>query len=101
MGLRIDLQTLLKELLGTNNVYFQPPPSVIMVYPCIVYKRDAANTIFADDKPYKHVKRYQIIYIDTDPDSVIPAKIAALPMCIFDRFYTADNLNHDVYKLFF
>lgn len=101
MALRSQLQDLLKDLLGTDKVYFQPPPNVNMVYPCIVYKRDFANTEFAGNKPYKHMKRYQVTVIDPNPDSLIPDKIAALPMCVFDRFYTADNLNHDVYKLFF
>lgn len=101
MGQRTDLQTLLKALLETDFVYFQPPPTVQMQYPCIVYNRDYAVTTFADDRPYGHRKRYQVIVIDRDPDSVIPAKVAALPMCIFDRHYTADNLNHDAYKLFF
>lgn len=101
MGQRTDLQILLKSILETDNVYFQPPPTIQMVYPCIVYRRDQANTIFAGDKPYQYRKRYQVIVIDRDPDSAIPAKVAALPMCIFDRFYTADNLNHDVFNLFF
>lgn len=72
-----------------------------MVYPAIVYKRDNAVTNFANDKPYKYVKRYQVTVIDRDPDSLIPARVAALPMCIFDRFYAADQLNHDVYNLYF
>jgi hypothetical protein len=72
-----------------------------MVYPCIVYKRDTANTIFAGDKPYGYTKRYQIIVIDTNPDSDIPARVSELPMCVFNRFYTADNLNHDVFNIFF
>jgi hypothetical protein len=101
MAPRLDLQTLLTDILETDQVYFQPPPNVQMVYPCIVYSRDWVMTNFADDKPYKHRKRYQVTVIDRDPDSEIPAKIAALPLCVFDRFYTADNLNHDVYKLFF
>lgn len=101
MGQRMELQSLLTDLLGTTNVYFQPPSSITMVYPCIVYKRDIVNTIFADDKPYEHFTRYQVTVIDRDPDSLIPAKVGALPKCRFDRFYTADNLNHDVYNLFF
>jgi len=101
MAQRLDLQILLTDILETDQVYFQPPPNVQMAYPCIVYSRDWALTNFADDKPYKHRKRYQVTVIDRDPDSEIPAKIAALPLCVFDRFYTADNLNHDVYKLFF
>lgn len=98
---RAELQALLIGLLESDNVYFQPPPTLQMKYPCIVYKRDFALTYFAGDKPYKYGKRYQVIHIDRNPDSPIPDKIAELPMCIFDRFYTADNLNHDVFKLFF
>jgi hypothetical protein len=101
MAQRLQLHDLLVENLGSDYVYFQPPPTVNMTYPCIVYKRDSAITIFAGDKPYQNNTRYQVTVIDRDPDSLIPAKIAKLPMCIFDRFYTADNLNHDVFKLFF
>lgn len=99
MASRLDLHQLLETL--TDNVYFQPPTNVHLVYPCIVYKRDFAITIFADDKPYKHKKRYMITVIDPNPDSDIPDKVAALPMSLFNRFYTADNLNHDVYNVYF
>lgn len=99
MGLRSDLHALLVTL--TPKVYFQPPTNVLIEYPCIIYHRDYAQTIFADDNPYRHTKRYSVTVIDRDPDSNIPGKVAMLPMCIFDRFYTSDNLNHDVYNLFF
>jgi hypothetical protein len=99
MGQRSELHTILKSLVP--NVYFQPPETVKMVYPCIVYRRDDERSIFADNKPYKHTKRYQVTVIDTNPDSDIPRQVAALPMCVFDRFFTANQLNHDVYTLFF
>lgn len=101
MGTRAQLQTLLLTLIGNDNVYFQPPPTVKMKYPCIRYERDNADTKFADNKPYSHAKRYLVTVIDSDPDSEIPDKVAALPKCNFNRFYTADNLNHDVFQLFF
>jgi hypothetical protein len=85
----------------TPKVYFQPPTNVRLEYPCIVYHRDFADTKFADDKPYNHTKRYMVIVIDRDPDSQIPDKVAALPMSLFNRFYTADDLNHDVYNVYF
>jgi len=85
----------------TSNVYFQPPTNVRLQYPCIVYHRDFADTKFADDEPYNHTKRYQIMVIDQDPDSEIPDKVAALPMSLFNRFFTADDLNHDVYNVYF
>ena len=98
---RTELHEVLKDLLGSDNVYFQPPPNIQMAYPCIVYQRDSSQTVFADDNPYSYTQRYQVMVIDRDPDSDIPAKLAALPMCLFVRFYTADNLNHDVFNLFF
>lgn len=101
MAPRLQLQTLLEGLLGSRNVYFQPPANVQMQYPCIVYSRDAADTKFADNNPYRYTKRYQVTVIDRDPDSGIHDKIAALPMCAHNRFFTADNLNHDVFTLFF
>jgi hypothetical protein len=101
MAQRLELQELLVSVTGIDNVYFQPPPTVQMVYPCIVYRRDYELTNHADDLPYKRMKRYIVTVIDRDPDSAIPDKIAGLPLCVYDRFYTADNLNHDVYKLFF
>lgn len=96
---RERLQVLLETIAG--NAYFQPPPTLKMQYPCIVYKRDDAETLFADNKLYRTTKRYQVTVIDGDPDSLIPDKVAGLPLCSFDRHYTADNLNHDVYNLFF
>lgn len=101
MGQRSDLQLILENILGSRNVYFQPPPSLIMKYPAIVYNRDDRSTEWAGNAPYKHMKGYSITVIDEDPDSDIPDKVADLPMCVFERFYTADKLNHDVYKIFF
>lgn len=101
MAPRLQLQSLLEQILGTSEVYFQPPATVSLTYPCIIYKRDLSVTESADNLPYRQMKRYQVIVIDRDPDSAIPDKIANLPLCLYNRFYTADNLNHDVFNLFF
>lgn len=101
MGARTDLQTLLEAILGSSNVYFQPPTNVEMRYPCIVYHRDDAKSMFAGNKLYHYVKRYQVTVIDRDPDSFISDRIAELPLCIYKRFFTADNLNHDIFDLYF
>jgi hypothetical protein len=99
MGQRLQLHQLLETF--TPNVYFQPPTNVQLTYPCIVYTRDFADTKFADDIPYDHTKRYMVTVIDRDPDSDIPDKVAAMPLTLFNRFYTVDNLNHDVYNVYF
>lgn len=96
---RIDLHTI---LLGfCERVYFQPPPNVQMVYPAIVYSRDDADVDYASNGPYRSHKRYQVTVIDRDPDSEIPDKISTLPLCAFDRHFKEDDLNHDVFNIFF
>ena len=106
MAPRQQLQMLLEKLLGETpedklRVYFQPPANVQMMYPCIVYKRSRANTKFAGNLPYHYLKRYTVTIIDEDPDSEIPDKVARLPMCTHSTYYAADNLNHDVFDIFF
>lgn len=99
MAPRPELHAILKSFVA--NVYFQPPENVKLVYPCIIYHRDYAKTEFSDNQPYSFTHRYMVTVIDQDPDSDIPGKVAALPMTLFNRFYTADNLNHDVYSVYF
>lgn len=101
MGTRLQLHQILTDVLGSDHVYFQPPASVKMKYPCIVYQRTSGDTKFADNLPYKFKKRYQLTYIDTNPDSDKIDKIAMLPMCTYDRHFTSDNLNHDTFNLYF
>lgn len=101
MASRIELHEELKSLLGSNNVYYQAPDSVKMEYPAIRYKRSDVDTKFANNKPYMHKNKYEITVIDRKPDNAVIDKILELPMCTYDRHYTADNLNHDVLTLYY
>lgn len=103
MGQRLDLQAYFEFLLqGTGGkAYFQRPPDVQMQYPAIVYNRDDVDTVFANDGPYRHVKRYQVTVIDRDPDSDIPDKILSMPQCSFRRHFVTEGLNHDIFALYF
>lgn len=82
------------------SVYFQPPENIRLKYPCVVYKMNSADTQFADNEPYIYEKKYNITVIDQNPDSEIPNTIAKFPRCIFDRFYTSDNLNHWSFNIY-
>lgn len=98
---RLELHELLCEVLGSRNVYYQPPASVQMQYPAIRYSRYNIENEPADNIPYKQSHFYQLTVIDADPDSEIVHKVSKLPMCVFDRHYAADNLNHDVFTICF
>ena len=101
MSTRLELHEVLCEILGSRNAYFQPPESGSMTYPAIVYSRDDIENDHADNGPYIRSAAYQLIVIDPDPDSEIVAKVSRLPMCSFDRHYAADNLNHDVFTIYY
>ena len=98
---RLDLQEFLEILKGDQNVYFQPPTSVKMNYPAIVYKLSNINNTHANNSPYIQDTAYQLIYITKNPDDVMIKTLSKLPMCDFDRHYTADNLNHYSYILYY
>ena len=98
---REELNLLLTSVLGSSNVYFQPPESIKMRYPAIVYSRSEIRNTYANDAPYSQERAYEIIVIDKDPESKIVDKISLLPFCRFNRHYKSDNLNHDVFTLYF
>lgn len=101
MANRLDLQAELEELLGNKNVYFQPPASFLMQYPCIRYKLSGVEQKRADNASYDIVKRYEIVIIDKDPDRQTFLKLLEhFPMCRLASSYAADNLNHYVLELY-
>lgn len=97
---RLQLQVELEALLGSTNVYFQPPNGTQISYPCIVYERDNVKTKFANNKPYKRAKRYLITVIDRDPEGSVSEKVEELASCSFVRSFKADGLNHDLYNIY-
>ena len=101
MASRLELQTKLEELLGSRNVYYQPPESIVMKYPAIIYNKIKPDTKHANDKVYIKTNCYEIIVISRKPDNPVISMIENLPMCEWDRHYKADNLNHDVLTLYF
>lgn len=102
MASRLDLQIELEELLGTRNVYFQPPESIRMKYPAIRYQLDGFEHVYADDIYYKGYRRYSITYLDANPDNdMIEKFLTHFKMIQFDRHYASDGLNHYLYTLYY
>lgn len=101
MERRLLFHEVLCDILGSRNVYFQPPESVKMNYPAIVYSRDNIKNVYANNGVYLSQMRYSVTVIDKDPDSLIVGKVASLPTSTFNRHYESENLNHDVYTILF
>lgn len=100
MASREELQFKLESIMGNRNVYFQPPASISLSYPAIVYSLDDIRTIYADNKKYERFKCYQITLIEKSPVSNVLDNLLDLDYCSFSRKYTADNLYHTILKIF-
>lgn len=101
---RLSLHEVLCGIMGEERerqVYFQPPETIRMTYPAIVYERYDFDKIYADNASYHTTPAYQITVIDPDPDSEIVEAVKDLPMCTFDRHFAAENLNHDVFTVYY
>ncbi len=98
---RLKLQALLEEILGSDEVYFQRPQNKMIGYPAIIYERNDIDNTYSDNLVYKRDYSYQITVIDPDPDSSIVDKVSKIPRNRFVRHFTSDNLNHDVFTLYF
>lgn len=99
MQSRLKLHNELCKILGSKNVYYQPPESIRMKYPAIVYDLEGIENIFSGNAVYLQKCTYRVIIINTDPDSAVVKKMASLIRCKYIKHYIADNLNHDVFRL--
>ena len=99
---RLELHRQLCEFLGSNNVYFQPPESIKMSYPAIVYDVYRVRQRFANDKQYLAYKGWTITIIDRNEEvDWITDMLEAFSYCSLERTYVADGLTHYSFILFY
>ena len=102
MASRLKLQRELEEFLGNKNVYFQPPESVKLRFPCIVYEYDVGITKYADDIPYQYIRPYKITIITQNPESDLVSKLAyKYPTIRQLPHFVSDNRYHDAFRLYY
>ena len=95
---RLKLQNRLETII--EHVYFQPPDTIIMEYPCIVYNLISDNGYYANNALYKHVLEFQITVITTDalPNETM-TELLQIEYSRFDRHYVADHLHHYLFTI--
>lgn len=101
MKTRESLNDELKNILGNDNVYFQPPESIKLKYPCIIYSLKDMDITNANNRKYLRNRKYELMLIDKDPDSVYVDKILNFNYCRLGNIYTTDSLNHFIFELFY
>ena len=98
---RLELNALLEKILGSTNVYYQPPESIKIKYPAIIYNKQKPDVRSANNADYLKTRSYELIYISNTPDDSVIDNLERLPMCEWIRHYVADNLHHDILNIFF
>jgi hypothetical protein len=103
MRTRLDFHNKLVEALGTPYVYFQPPEDIRMHRGNrIIYSREEIPFTLADNTKYSGHTRYSVTLVSKDPDWALVQELPFLfQFCRHDRHYVADNLNHDVYIIYY
>ena len=101
MDKRLELHEKLVSILGSRNVYFQPPAGLFIKYPAIVYKLSDINNTFADNEVYRQSYYYTVTVIDSDPDNETFKLVSRLPGTRFDRHFSSENLNHYVFTIYY
>ena len=97
---RLELQSKLEEILGSRNVYFNPPPSNRMNYPAIVYHFVDVETWDANNKRYLYRKYYSITLIHNDPDNEIVDRMIEAGYEMTSSPYVSDGLYHYVFETY-
>lgn len=100
MSDRLSLHEELCKIPGIKKVYFQPPESTKMVYPCIVYEFSGIRNMPADNLKYISRKSYTVTLIHDDPDNTAVDALNEFPNCRFDRSFKTSNLYHYVFTLY-
>lgn len=98
----LALSAKLRSVLGSSNVYFQPPKDMDMNYPAIRYENNIHDTNKADNMNYIIRRGYTVTHISKKHDTeFIETMLKSFRYIRFDREYKADNLYHNVFILYY
>lgn len=102
LSLHAELRQVMTSLNLTPNVYYQPPETVKINYPCIIYNRNKDDVKYASNMTYRHTRSYELTVIDKNADSnICDTILKRFPMCRIDKHYVSDNLYHDSLNLYY
>jgi hypothetical protein len=97
---RLKLSAKLHEALGSDNVYFEPPESKKLDYPCIIYQRAKIDKTEADNTAYLLFQRFTVTHITKRVDSPVVDELLKIKNCEHDRDFKVDDLYHYVFTIY-
>ena len=94
---RLELNQKLCDILGSRNVYYDPPESIKIKYPAIVYTINGIDDTYSAEGKYLQSVSYLVTVIDKNADSQTAEKISKELGFKYYRHYVSDNLHHYVF----
>lgn len=99
---RLELHDKLKEVIGNNNVYYQPPEKFKINYPCITYELTVGNFKRANNKVYNYTKKYTATcIINSEDDNIVNDMINSFTYCNLENTFVSDNLYHYIFSIYY
>lgn len=99
-----QIRDILYTINDTENVYYDPPTSIQMIFPCFRFAMNNTDQKFADNTSYIRTKRWAVTYITRDVeelDAIIEGMLNKFKYCTHETTFRADNLHHAVFNLYF
>lgn len=100
---RQRLRAKLLAALENDNLYYDPPESVKMNYPAIVYRLHDNGVQHADGKPYIQADIYECTVIGKNDDELADCRDRienTVDTYSYVRSFERDNLHHHVYRIY-
>lgn len=100
---RLKLHQTLCDILGSKNVYYDPPENVKMQYDCIVYSLSQVEQAYANNFTYARTPGYLLTIITRTPEAqtrIVDALMKTCPYVGWDRAYVVDHLHHAVVSIY-
>lgn len=99
---RLGFHQLLVDTLGEGyKVYFQPPETLKIDKPCVIYRRRYLESSNADNIDYKRDRQYTVTLVSRDPDDEAVDKLDSLPYSRYVSHSVVDNLNQDTFEIYY
>ena len=99
-----DVRDILYTINNTKNVYYDPPTSIQMKFPCFRFNMNNTDVKFADNFAYLRTKRWTVTYITRDVediDPVVKGMLDTFKYCSQETQFKSDNLQHVVFNLYY
>lgn len=95
-----EARAILSKIVGHDRVYFQPPESIKMAYPAVVFHLSDLAATRGSNTVFSMRDRYTVTVMDKQPFPEYLYDLQRVPYTSLDTTYRVNGLNHFVYTMY-